>query len=138
MREIINFCDHGKSIRCNNRVECYKLNKFIANREVEIIFDNFSLNSHPKGVRLSIIVGDATILRLHFNYLREFHGYIDKWEKSIVRIFYQEEFIDTEGLTYREIPMSFFVLHNESNNFLIKSRNLNIITEYGTYMVAHP
>lgn len=131
MREIIDFCNIGKSLGYDNRLYCNELNDKIGNQEAQIIINDFLLNTHPREVKLSINIDNKTILRLNFNYLRQFYGYPDKWENAIVKIFHQTEIIVYQSVSYREIPMSFFVLYDEKNNFTIKSSNLYVVSENG-------
>lgn len=121
MKELVDFCDIGNSIGCKNRIDCELLKAKLSNQPVDIVFNNFSLNTHPKGANLIIYVNHKPILELSFNYLREFYGYSDKWKNANIQLFCQEEIIDY-GL--RKIPFYFFVLYDKHNNFFIKSKNL--------------
>lgn len=125
MKEPIYFCDIGNSIECKNRMDCELLITKLSNQKVDIIFNNFSLNTHPKSANLVIYVNNQLIIEFSFNYLREFYGYSDKWENVNIQLFHQEEIIRYKvDYGYRLLHCYFFILYDKYNDFFIKSKNL--------------
>lgn len=129
MREFVDFSRGATTLKCINTIDCDKYNRLFADKPVDIIFHDFSLEYYTQTIQLSINLDNVTILKLAFGYTENFFGFNDKWENAVIKIVQREELITynftlTYNTKYREIPTSYFILYDETNDFMIKSRNL--------------
>lgn len=115
--EIVDFCLFDKLIEYTNRIYIDKFNNLFGDRELEILFSEFSISTHPKEIKLLIKFDKDNIFKLEFNYLLQFYGYIDRWENSVIQIFYQEEVIRYTKL-YREIKVPTFTLYDKAKIYI--------------------